>query len=83
MPDETADCQDMFCSTVPGFGNYGKKYIRGGGIEQLITARLESTPCELQSRGLGKAAKNDEGENRLPHRSICCQKSSKAVNDKT
>lgn len=82
MPDETADSQSMFCSTVPGFGNYGEKYIRGGGTEQLLTARLESTPWELQNRGLGKAAKN-EGENRLPQRSICCQKTSKAVNDET
>lgn len=82
MPDETADSQDMFYSTVPCFGNYGEKYIRGSGTEQLLAARLESTPYELQNRELGKAAKN-EAENRLPRRSICCQKASKAVNDET
>lgn len=82
MPDETADSQDMFYSTVPCFGKYGEKYIRGSGAEQLLTVRLENTPCELQNRGLGKAAKN-EGENRLPQRRNCCQKASKARNDET
>lgn len=49
-------------SALPGSGNYGEKYTRGDGTEQLHTARLESTLWEL---GRGKAAKND-GENRLP-----------------
>lgn len=80
MPDETADGQAMFYLTVPCFGKYREKYIRVSGTEQLLTARLESTPCELK---IGGWAKRQRPRAKMGFCSVAfvCQQASKAVND--